>query len=55
VSAACVASRLFELCMRLRFREVNGKGSETSSQVVLAKHTRCRLLVQRRRGTAGIA
>mmetsp|Transcript_9453 Transcript_9453/g.8319 ORF Transcript_9453/g.8319 Transcript_9453/m.8319 type:complete len:83 (+) Transcript_9453:28-276(+) len=25
-------SRLFELCMRLRYREVNGKGNEVSSQ-----------------------
>ena len=33
VSTACVDSRLFELCMRLRYREVNGKGSDDSSQV----------------------
>jgi hypothetical protein len=33
VPTACVDSRLFELCMRLRYREVNGKGSDASSQV----------------------
>lgn len=27
------ASRLFELCMRLRYREVNGRSNDASSQV----------------------
>jgi hypothetical protein len=28
--------RLFELCMRLRYREVNGKGDEPATQVAMS-------------------
>lgn len=49
-------SRLFELCMRLRYREVNGKGSDASAQVSFSfQHTLASGLVEQTRSWIVIA